>query len=304
MNVDVEVIKAIFDDKNKKKILEIVANNEVITTKQLIEKMKMKRDQVKKILNYLLNKELIKSVSAESDDTNKYSVLEAGSEVLEYTKKDWNPSRSDTNRGKVFEILSDCEWHCADCELPGSQVAKDIQQIRIEGFEFEGSPSFWGENRHCENCERKTVHRRMKYPFPTDESVTRGDMPESFKTRVRKLYDHRDAFDGSSPSTTIEVDHRIPEVRWKESEDFDFENMDDDEIREHFQVLSRKNNLMKSRKCEKCDKTGKRPSFFGIEFYYEGDEEYDQEVGCEGCGWAYTQKWKDKLNEKIKKNGW
>jgi hypothetical protein len=124
-------------------------------------------------------------------------------------------------------------------------------------------------------------------------------MPASFKRRVRDRYDHRDAFDGSSPSTTLEVDHRVPEVRWEESESFDYESMSDEEIEEHFQLLSRKHNLLKSRKCEACVESGKRPPFMQIEYYYEGGEEYEEDVGCVGCGWYNPQEWRAALQAEL-----
>ena len=235
-----------------------------------------------------------------SATNSKFELTDFGEHVLEYATKDWNPSNEGTKRAQTFDILSDCEWHCSSCELPSSQPAKDIQMLRKEGFEFvQNTGQGQGDFRHCENCEDTTFHRKMKYPFPTSKPITRQDMPDWFKRKVRDLYDHRDAFDGSSPSTTLEVDHRVPEVRWEESEDFDYDSMSEDDIREHFQILSRKHNLLKSRKCEQCVKTGKRPPFMEIEFYYKGDEHYDEKIGCKGCGWYNPHEWRSALEEQL-----
>jgi len=136
-------------------------------------------------------------------------------------------------------------------------------------------------------------------PARPRQSITRQGIPDSFKRRVRDLYDHRDAFDGSSPSTTLEVDHRVPEIRWEESEDFDYESMSDEEVREHFQILTRSHNLLKSRKCESCVESGQRPPFLGIEYYYEGDAEYDESLGCVGCGWYNPQEWRASLHAEL-----
>lgn len=235
---------------------------------------------------------------------SKLALTERGTRILEYATRDWNPSREGTKRGKTYEILSDCEWHCSACELPSSQPAKDIQMLRKEGFEFvQESGQGKGAFRHCRDCDSSTFHRKLKYPFPTGKSITRQAMPESFKRRVRELYDYRDSFDGSSPSMTLEVDHRIPEIRWDESEDFDYEAMTDEDIREHFQILSRSNNLLKSRKCEECVKTGIRPPFMEINFYYDGDERYDEELGCIGCGWYNPQEWRSTLEDRLDESG-
>ncbi|WP_256288438.1 hypothetical protein [Halobellus inordinatus] len=233
-----------------------------------------------------------------------YELTDFGERVFEYATRDWNPSNEGTKRAATFETLSDCEWHCSACELPSSQPAKDIQMLRKEGFEFvQNTGQGQGDYRHCETCENTTFHRKLKYPFPTQKSITRQDMPDSFKRRVRDLYDHRDAFDGSSPSTTLEVDHRVPEVRWDESESFDYESMSDEDVREHFQILSRKHNLLKSRKCEACVESGKRPTFFEIDYYYEGGEEYDEDVGCVGCGWYNPHEWRAALQEELDGDG-
>ncbi|MFD1685062.1 hypothetical protein [Halobellus litoreus] len=233
-------------------------------------------------------------------DGERYVLTDFGERVHEYATREWNPSNEGTKRAATFETLADCEWHCSACELPSSQPAKDIQMLRKEGFEFvQNTGQGQGDYRHCENCEDTTFHRKLKYPFPTQKSITRQDMPASFKRRVRDRYDHRDAFDGSSPSTTLEVDHRVPEVRWEESESFDYESMSGEEIEEHFQLLSRKHNLLKSRKCEACVESGKHPPFMQIEYYYEGGEEYEEDVGCVGCGWYNPQEWRAALQAEL-----
>ena len=233
-------------------------------------------------------------------DGDTYALTDFGERVHEYATRDWNPSNEGTKRAATFETLADCEWHCSACELPSSQPAKDIQMLRKEGFEFvQNTGQGQGDYRHCENCEDTTFHRKLKYPFPTQKSITRQDMPNAFKRRVRDLYDHRDAFDGSSPSTTLEVDHRIPEVRWEESESFDYDSMSDAEIREHFQILTRTHNLLKSRKCEACVESGERPAFMEIEYYYAGDAEYDEDLGCEGCGWYNPHEWRASLESEL-----
>jgi len=237
---------------------------------------------------------------AVSTTNGKVELTDLGDRILEYATKNWNPSNDGTKRAQTFDILSDCEWHCSSCELPSSQPAKDIQMLRKEGFEFvQNTGQGQGDYLHCDNCKDTTFHRKMKYPFPTNKPITRQNMPNWFKEKVRNLYDQRDAFDGSSPSTTLEVDHRVPEVRWDKSEDYDYESMSEDDIQEHFQILSRKHNLLKSRKCEQCVKSGKRPQFMQIDFYYKGTEEYDEDLGCEGCGWYNPHKWRSDLEAHL-----
>lgn len=290
---NIDLVEDLISDESKIRFLREIKTIAPLKEGEVYEKLSV--DNIADKLEYFTNNSILSNEDEEITIDEKRAV-----KLIEYAEKDWNPSNSGTKRAKTFDILSDCEWHCASCELPSSQPAKDIQQLRKKGFVFEGDCNMWGEYQYCDSCDSKTVHRRLKHPFPTKKRIDRKEMPSSFKTRVRKLYNQRDAFDRSTPSMTLEVDHRKPEVRWDEPEDFDFENMTDEEIKKHFQVLSRKNNLLKSRKCESCVKTSKRPKFMGIDYYYKGDKNYTDEVGCEGCGWYNPQKWRKSLNEEIK----
>jgi hypothetical protein len=62
-------------------------------------------------------------------------------------------------------------------------------------------------------------------------------------------------------------------------------------------LLTRENNLLKSRNCEKCKKTGKRQSLLWIKYFYKWGEKYEDKTWCEGCGWYDPEKWKKWLND-------
>ena len=89
----------------------------------------------------------------------------------------------------------------------------------------------------------------------------------------------------------------------------DYAAMDDDDIRANFQLLKKSNgsvshNLLKSRACEQCFKTGKRGKPFGISFFYSGGERWKPSdkrdpKGCNGCGWYDFDLWRTRLNEKL-----
>ena len=82
--------------------------------------------------------------------------------------------------------------------------------------------------------------------------------------------------------------------------------MSNEEIQKRFILLTRANNLWKSRFCEKCFKTGIRGYFPGINFFYKGNEKWDFNIspydpkGCEGCFWYNPDKWRSTLNKIIK----
>ncbi len=63
-------------------------------------------------------------------------------------------------------------------------------------------------------------------------------------------------------------------------------------------------NLLKSRACERCYKTGNRGEPFGIRFYYAGDGKWataqDDPAGCVGCGWYDFDAWRSALNRTLR----
>ncbi|MBR5133930.1 MAG: hypothetical protein IKV29_07490, partial [Alistipes sp.] len=79
--------------------------------------------------------------------------------------------------------------------------------------------------------------------------------------------------------------------------DIDISKLTDDEVKTHFQLLTREHNLLKDRACQHCIKNGERPPIFGISFWYEGDGVY--RGSCVGCGWYDGYMWRKKLNEFI-----
>lgn len=282
-------------DSTRKQAFELISNGGA-TTRELLSRTGLNHDELAPLLESALEQELM-----ERTEEDRFELTDWGERAEEFVSQvDWNPSSLNTKKGRTFNVLSDCEWHCSECELSGSQPAAYIRDFTDEGFEFVSKSGAGAvDRRHCESCGEITTHRKMKYPFPSAKPITRQEMPESFKQRVRDLYDNQDAFNLSSPGGTPEVDHRKPRIRWSESEDFDYENMTDAEVRENFQILSSKNNLLKSRKCEACVETGNRPKFHGIDFYYAGGEKYEEDIGCEGCGWYNAHKWRRELNNLI-----
>ena len=80
--------------------------------------------------------------------------------------------------------------------------------------------------------------------------------------------------------------------------------MPDDEIKKKFQLLTNQTNIQKERYCQRCVLQGKRGSFFGIKWYYQGDENWAgtskaDENGCVGCPWYDLELWKEKFNEHL-----
>lgn len=211
-----------------------------------------------------------------------------------------NPFTEWTQIYKIFDILSDLEWHCSEHELPGSQPAKALQMIRQAWFEMEKIGANYEKRIFCETCGRKTPHRKLVSLEQTQISTERTKtLNPKLKERIIKLFQGEDAFLGYTPTgRKIEVDHRIPQVRWIEKEE-DYIDLSDDDLKEKFMLLVREHNLLKSRNCERCNRTWERQAFLGIDFFYEWGKNYEETLWCTGCGWYNPERWKKELNKKM-----
>ncbi len=214
-----------------------------------------------------------------------------------------NPFKKDSTQYKDFETMSDCKWHCSKCELLSGQ-AKTWQVWRQEkGIQLDQDENGnYYKNVFCNNCGIKTVHRKLKSTeIITENLKARTGIPPKIAKRAKELYGCVDEYSmRTEAANVLEIDHRVPQVRWTKNED-DNTNLTDEQIKEKFMLLSRQNNLLKSRICEECARTNKRgKGYKEIEFWYVGDEDYTDEIGCVGCFWHNPSKWRKELNKTIK----
>lgn len=214
-----------------------------------------------------------------------------------------NPFSKGSTQYKDFETMSDCKWHCSKCELLSGQ-AKTWQVWRQEkGIQLDQDENGnWYKKIYCENCGAKTIHRKLKSTEIIDIDLkARTGIPAKIAKRTKELYGCVDEYSVRvEPANQLEIDHRISQVRWNSNED-DNSNLSDEEIIAKFMLLTRANNLLKSRFCEECAKSGKRAKGYRIiEFWYKGSENYEESIGCEGCFWFNPTKWREELNKKIK----
>ncbi len=211
-----------------------------------------------------------------------------------------HPFNEGTKLHQAFMILSDSQWHCGKHELPGTQPAKAIQIIRQHGFKVEK------KTIPCNTCNDKTVHRRLISTIPIAASYVRLQLSDKLRKKVLKHYKNIEALSlREMTPNQLEVDHRFPQVRWSKDESYDTE-MSLEDIQKKFQLLTRENNLWKSRNCEKCAKTNERGTFIGIKYFWHGSLAWDtnipsdDEKGCLGCFWYDPETWRKKLNLLIK----
>lgn len=142
-------------------------------------------------------------------------------------------------------------------------------------------------------------------------------MPKPFVKKVLRIFDSRDVVENTQRvANQLTIDHKLPMIRWNTETSARltaYAEMDDEDIREHFQLLKKSNgsvshNLLKSRACERCYKTGRRGQPFGIAYFHSGGEKWQptdkkDPTGCIGCGWYDFALWRDHLNRLIKQSG-
>ncbi len=218
-----------------------------------------------------------------------------------------NPFKEGTTSHHDWEVLKDLQWHCTKCELKSGQ-AKTWQIWRQEkGIQLDkDEKGNWFKTMQCPTCGIKTVHRKLKSLDILDETKSRSGISQYLARRVKQVYNNEDAlFLRSFASRELEVDHKFPQIRWKTDEEENKTSMSETEIKEKFILLTRSNNLLKSRQCERCFKEGIRGNFPGIYFWCEGNEKWNgadkyDKNGCVGCFWYDPYKWREELNKLIK----
>lgn len=216
-----------------------------------------------------------------------------------------NPFKENTTSYNDWEVLKDLQWHCTKCELKSGQ-AKTWQVWRQSGIQLakDGKDNFY-KIQFCKTCDMNTVHRKLESLEILDDTKVRTGIPVSLARKIKMLYKNEEAlFVREFPPKELEIDHKFPQVRWETDEEENKVSMSDKEIKSKFILLTRSNNLLKSRQCEKCEKTGIRGNFPGIYFWYQGDKTWQgvsksDKDGCIGCFWYDPYKWREELNKLI-----
>ncbi len=220
---------------------------------------------------------------------------------------------------QVYLVLLDHQWHCRECEYVHTGITQIAGGSGIQGLQrgTKTRPGMVIEsgNHLCTNCKHTT--RQDRWQGALQSSVQGSSMPPSFVTRAIALLGSRDVVELTiRPPGQLTIDHKLPMLRWNNRtapKQTDYTGMSDDDIKANFQLLKKSNgsvshNLLKSRACERCFKTGNRGEPFGISFFYSGDRKWtptdrQDPKGCEGCGWYDFDLWRKRLNQSLGKTG-
>ncbi len=219
---------------------------------------------------------------------------------------------------QVYLVLRDQQWHCRECQYTHIGITQIAGGSGIQGLE-RGTGSRRGmiiesANHYCGDCRRTTRHDRWQGAFQS--AVHGGSIPGAFVDAAMRVFRRRDVVEKTLRQyDELTVDHKLPTIRWNEESKAkltDYSNLDPACIKANFQLLKKSNgsvshNLLKSRACERCVKTGKRGKPFDINCFYAGgpnwapSDEKDAS-GCIGCGWYDFDLWRKSLNKRLRRS--
>ena len=100
-----------------------------------------------------------------------------------------------------------------------------------------------GKTMFCPVCGQETTHYKLEKDTPVFSRQERLAIDKKTRDRILKIFDNRDAFTGGSISSVAEIDHKVPWTRLEV--DLDARGFTDEEIRTHFQLLTREHNLLR-----------------------------------------------------------
>lgn len=220
----------------------------------------------------------------------------------------WRDHSEAQTTKKFFDVLSKDapRWYCQGCELPNNpNWARRIQDLKEAGYTLATSTS-----RYCEHCRAKKTHL-MLIPIPRVEGNGNGyeTWSSKLRTRIVKVLKNWDAYEGKTAQHLL-PDHKFPEIRWdKNTKGDNPDSMTDEEINRKFQLLTNQRNQQKREVCRVCYQTNRRGTIYGIEYFPQGNPDWDSEIvtrgkeaeaGCLGCPWYDIQAWREALIKKLK----
>ena len=181
------------------------------------------------------------------------------------------------------------------------QIAAQVRELRNAGVNI---PK--GNRRRCLVHNKSETFDKIVAPYITGNKYARAIYSPGEISKIRNALGNRDSFTQIRVTTNPEIDHRIPVARMLISEE-SIENKVDvsnsNKIKDQYQLLSRDNNLYKSRVCEKCISNNKKPDMFlGIRIPEKiggGLEFINDKNDCTSCPFAYPEK----FLEKVEYNG-
>ena len=204
-----------------------------------------------------------------------------------------------------FDSLIRGGWQCVNCTLPPNpNWARRIQDLKEFGYTLATNTKMF-----CSKCESNKTHILL---LPIERGGT-GNGYETWSPALRKsiikVLGGIDVYENRINLHSL-PDHKFSEIRWgSDTKAKNPDDMTDEEICSKFQLLSNQRNQQKREVCRTCYQTNKRGTIYGIPFFYEGTEDWDESVpkngkeaerGCIGCAWYDIAEWRRKLINHLK----
>lgn len=238
--------------------------------------------------------------------TENYQLLNPLNTNQWIVESDTNWKNKDSETYKVLASLYSGEWECRTCGIAkiNDQPPARIKALKVKGY------IICSKRKICDNCSKKTMHDILLMLPSIDSKFEHGNelrkpMSELLKSKIKNLLENREVcFNVIRSDVELLIDHKFPSQRWNKPETENLNDMSLSDIKNKFQLLTNQTNMWKSRHCDTCVKTGKRADFMGINWFYQGSEnwqgktDYDEQ-GCVGCPWYDLKEWKDRLASKI-----
>lgn len=217
----------------------------------------------------------------------------------------WREKSKAVTTKAFYDSLIKGGWQCVECTLPKNpNWARRIQDLKEFGYTLATDTK-----RYCPICKANKTHLIL---LPVERGLAEGNGYETWspalRKRIIKVLGGIDVYEGTANAHCL-PDHKFSEIRWDENTKTDnSDNMSDDEIRQKFQLITNQRNQQKREVCRTCFQTGKRGKIYGINYYYQGTENWDKEIptkgkeaekGCIGCPWYDIAEWKKQLMKKL-----
>ena len=217
--------------------------------------------------------------------------------------------KSKPRAGKTKEffdvLMSNFKWHSVESDLPKNpNWARRIQDIKEFGYTLATNTSMY-DSRIKQNCTHILL-----IPLPRGGITGYEIWTKETRNRILNILNNFDEYEAKlTKKEGLLPDHKFPEIRWDQStKRSDINNLTDQQILNDFQLMTNQRNQQKREVCRSCYQTGKRGVIYGISYYYEGDENWPENIpkngkeaenGCKGCGWYDIKKWRKSINQII-----
>lgn len=197
----------------------------------------------------------------------------------------------------IFErLLNNCGEWVLNKDFDNENPQRRIQDIKETGFTL---ATKFGEGR-------TTYH--MLLPFDPVKAATYETISAKVRSQIFMAHRGVNAYTGEPASTSCLPDHKFPEIRWDKDTPDSNDNLTPQEMLEKFQIVPENINQMKREICRRCFQSGKRGKLNGINYFYQGDENWDAAIpkngkmaerGCVGCFWYDMLAWRKSLHKII-----